>query len=344
MKARDLYIDRVLGLQKLPSSIYYDIAMDALRYPNKDVQSWEHFGDYVKHCYRCWGVPAGITTGRLEYYKETLAKRKQWHGVVLYLADNKIHILEGHHRLGLYLAENEDAEMPRSPTIPRQPWVVTLENPRNLEELEACAKKIYGFEKLYHKIPGYFHGWQCERPRDSRNLIIERECGPSDIRFLDLGCDTGWFDFEMYSPKRFFVGVDNNPHAIETANRLSFIFDKPVYFIQSDILDFLRDRKKYGYASHFDVTLFLSVFHHIYRKDPSRAAEILNLISTISKSMFFDSVESTDNTSNAFPPSLKEKLTTEFLKDFVLKNTSFIDYELLERDGFLQRHLFHFWG
>lgn len=344
IKLKDLYVDRVLGLQKLSDSVYCDIAKDALQHPDEDVQSWEHFNDYVKHSHRCWGVPIGITIERLRYYTENLVKKQSMRSIMLYMVDNKVHIIEGHHRLGLQLAKNENAEIAYPDVLLNRPWVIDLDEPRNLEKLELCAKKIYGFEKLYHRIPvSGFSGWQYERPYDNRVNTIKEQCDSSDIRFLDLGCDTGWLDFAMHSSERFFVGVDNNPHAIETANRLSFILDKPVYFIKSDILDFLEDRGQYGYALHFDVTFFLSVFQHIYRENPDKAAKILNLISEASNGMFFDSIEADDNTSSAFPPDLKEKFTMEFLRKFVFDNTDFTAYRLLRRDNFLRRHLFYFY-
>jgi len=344
IKSENLYIDRVLGIQRLSSSVYYDIAVDALQHPDKDVQSWKHFNDYVRHCYRCWGMSEKRAIERLNYYRENLVKKGYKGRVMFYSADDKIHILEGHHRLGLRLAGGKRDDIAYSLDSLDRPWIVILEDPRSLEKLVICAEQIYGLKKLYHKVPvNCFDGWRHERPYDNRLQAIKQECKPSDIRFLDLGCDTGWLDFGMHSPERFFVGVDNSPHAIEMANRLSFILDKPVYFIESDILDFLEHRGKYYFTNYFDVTFFLSAFQHIYRKSPEKAAMILRLISQASKSMFFDSVESTDSTSSAFPSNLKQKFTAEFLRDFVLKNTNFTGCKLLRRDNFLHRHLFYFY-
>jgi SAM-dependent methyltransferase len=82
---------------------------------------------------------------------------------------------------------------------------------------------------------------------------------------LDIGCNIGLFTFLLQSIGLQATGVDNSAHvkvkkftdrnSIEVANALKAIYGMNPTFVDGDYLDFLSGKS-------FDVTLYLSVWHH----------------------------------------------------------------------------------
>lgn len=85
---------------------------------------------------------------------------------------------------------------------------------------------------------------------------------PEDLngwRALDIGCNAGFYSFELAQRGAQVTGIDVNPHYLEQAHwaRARYGLEKKVTFRLMQVYDLARDSEQY------DLVLFMGVFYHL---------------------------------------------------------------------------------
>jgi len=124
------------------------------------------------------------------------------------------------------------------------------------------------------------------RLSSERLKLIKDSLPKENCSFLDIGCNQGYFLFELAENSNFCLGIDSGRNEIMYANSLKSIHKiKNVIFenreiSKDDLIAFPR----------FDVIIFLSVFHHLVKNNNRVYAEefMENLSFINSKYLFFE--------------------------------------------------------
>jgi len=102
---------------------------------------------------------------------------------------------------------------------------------------------------------------------------------------LDLGCNVGYFCFELAKRGAKVTGIEERPDLIVIARKVNEIYDLDIKFIlatlSSDSISDLDQR--------YDVVIYLSLHHHIIKTQGlEESRKILNNLSRIGQTMFFE--------------------------------------------------------
>jgi hypothetical protein len=121
---------------------------------------------------------------------------------------------------------------------------------------------------------------------------IDRELGELTGSSLDIGCNLGFFTFQMARRGFFSLGVEESAMLCHVCN-----LTKEVSGFENAL--FMRATVDESFCQRLptvDVTLFLSVFHHIVRKSGMDAASRLmaELMQRTRKILFFETGQSNE--------------------------------------------------
>lgn len=132
---------------------------------------------------------------------------------------------------------------------------------------------------------------------------IERELGDLEGSSLDIGCNVGFFTFQMERKGFFVIGVEGERLPYHVCNLVKEIgeFNNAVFVRAVVDQDFCTK------LPIVDVTIFLSVFHHIVRRWGMGVSTALlrELMRRTTKVLFFETGQSNEtNTSwaSCLPP------------------------------------------
>jgi len=158
-----------------------------------------------------------------------------------------------------------------------------------------------------------FSGRECQSRFDDIN-----KCLPSSaLSALDIGCNEGYFIFRMAERGGFCHGIDMGRNEIMVADGLAKINKiNNVSFSNAKI-----DLEYINGLPHYDVIIFMSVFHHIARHEGLKYAEkfMLSLSSINIKYLIFETGQPNElnttwaNDLNFMLPDI-ESWITEMLK------------------------------
>ena len=146
---------------------------------------------------------------------------------------------------------------------------------------------------------------------------IEQELGFFDGSALDIGCNTGFFTFQMVRKGFLCIGIESE--------RLPYYFCNLVKDVgEFDNAMFLRGlfgEELCGKLPTVDVTICLSVFHHMVRRFGAEAAErlMIQLMQKTRRVIFFETGQSNETTTSwakylpPMKPNPKEWIESYFL-------------------------------
>jgi len=154
-----------------------------------------------------------------------------------------------------------------------------------------------GMIDIYQPIPwfGVQTAKRCEGTL-KRWEAINNELGFTEGSVLDIGCDLGFFTFQMVRRGFFCIGIETSalPHHICNLIKEIGEFENAV-FLKANV-----DGQFCKKLPTVDVTIFLSVFHHIVRQFGIETATHLvqELMGKTKKVLFFETGQSNEtNTS-----------------------------------------------
>lgn len=133
------------------------------------------------------------------------------------------------------------------------------------EEMVAWAATLPWYQS--HDLPGDVKIKGCFDTEKQKWLLPDDLTGK---RFLDLGCNSGFFVFEAEKRGAEAYGLDKQKNQLEKANVLRKYLGSHAHFSDGDIA------KLYGwphYALGFHVVLLTSVFHHL--RKPRQALKMV---------------------------------------------------------------------
>ena len=331
----------------LSQTPYFSIYRDKLKNPQSSFQKLDSFPNYCFFKYKIHNIadPKALEDNlNIKWTKYKNKLESPCKGMI-YEKCGKFYILDGHHRMGLALARGQ--KNIQSVVIKKEidylKWqnLIELDYPdfnftdQDWKNFYDDAFKIYGMKKLYHYIPlDYFKDWSLER-KVYRRKIIKQIC-LNQARILDLGCNIGGMDFDIFDNNRI-VGVDNNPQNIKVARKLTFIFDKPIIFFHRDILDFLEN-PGHEMFKHFDLIICTSILHHVRRDSEERFRKILSLLKKRGSKLLFDFAEKGEKT--IFPQEFR--LSPEEIQDTIFRFSGYQKSTIVDLDPQFGRHLFLF--
>lgn len=192
--------------------------------------------------------------------------------------DGSIHVNNGHHRVSML----------KHLTNPQR--ITVKVNRRYLKWLilKIITYILYREKRLYQPIPQPdFVDWRVMHPcTDRLGEILGFIDEVQNKRVLDVGSCTGWFSCALASLGARVVGIERTGKRVWIARKIAAykgLKDNPV-FIKGTFEDYLKRRPCYI----FDVTLFLSLFHHYLRREIDEAWAVADLLSRHSKVMFLD--------------------------------------------------------
>ncbi len=127
-------------------------------------------------------------------------------------------------------------------------------------ELES---RIRGLEPWFHDLD--LHGVQTapDHPLGPflRNLwMVVQAAFPDRLdgkTVLDIGCNAGFYSFQLHERGAVVTGIDHDPHYLEQARFAAEVLEADVEFRQMDVYDV----EKLG--RNFDYVLFMGVFYHL---------------------------------------------------------------------------------
>lgn len=118
------------------------------------------------------------------------------------------------------------------------PWFHNLHLPNGLQTAPQHFLGDFPFmkwERLKPYIPEDLTGW----------------------RVLDIGCNAGFYSFELAKRGGQVTGIDVDPHYLEQARWAAAQFNLPVEFKQMQVYDLAHTDEPY------DLVLFMGVFYHL---------------------------------------------------------------------------------
>jgi hypothetical protein len=157
-----------------------------------------------------------------------------------------------------------------------------------------------GLIDIYQPLPWFgIKGTQRHVSSLKRWEAIQRELGSiggSGGSALDIGCNLGFFSFQLARNGFFCLGIEANRFLYHLCN-----LEKEVGKFQNAVfMEGFLDEKLCRKLPIVDVTLFLSVFHHLVRESGIEAATrvVVSLMKNTRKIMFFETGQSNEtNTS-----------------------------------------------
>lgn len=194
------------------------------------------------------------------------------------------------------------------------PWSLL----RTLHRLELRTLLGLGLAEAYQPLPA------LDRAADHRDestlarwRAIEQELGDFRGSALDIGCNLGFFTLALAERGCLAVGVENERLVHRVCQLQAAILDRSEATFIRGLLDLRLCRN----LPRFDVTLFLSVFHHIVREQGLEpATEIARLLlDKTTKVLFFETGQSNETESSwahclpAMEPDPRSWITEFFL-------------------------------
>ncbi len=103
-----------------------------------------------------------------------------------------------------------------------------------------------------------YRKWKVSRPGVGRLDLIRIFLGPVHRRLsvLDIGCNTGFYDFHLYRQGFEVIGIDFEPSHLAIAKALRSVYSADVAFELCGLREFDTRRK-------YDIVLALTVFWHM---------------------------------------------------------------------------------
>jgi len=162
-----------------------------------------------------------------------------------------------------------------------------------------------GIKRLYQPIEHpFFSDWEVtQQCSDRLNIILQYLGDVVGLRILDIGFFYGYFSHRLAQKGAVVVGLELSPKKVEIAKALSSCFGLPPWnpaFVHASYQEYLQ-----RYDERFDVTLFLSQFHH-------------NLLSEHTNILFLDMNE-----------SMAREVIPDWSCNLILRNTTFKDFKAL---------------
>ncbi len=119
---------------------------------------------------------------------------------------------------------------------------------------------------------------------------IERELGNFNGSALDIGCNTGFFTFQLAQRGSLCIGIETAGMSFWLCNRIR----EATGLDRAGFLRFKLDADSVALLPRVDVTIFLSVFHHMVRDYGFPQAEriVEQLLARTNRVMFFETGQS----------------------------------------------------
>lgn len=142
-------------------------------------------------------------------------------------------------------------------------------------EAETWLRKA---KKTYQPVYGYMNKISAERVKGFetiRDTIIDHVGDVKGKRFLDIGCNTGYFCLELAYKGALTVGVDRNTHRIQVAklqteNYYDVDLSRRTQFICGNIMN--MELKK----NSFDYVILLNTIHHLFLQNEQETWGLFN--------------------------------------------------------------------
>jgi len=143
-----------------------------------------------------------------------------------------------------------------------------------------------GIVDLYQPLPwaGIENGPRCAGTME-RWAAINQELGSSSGSAMDIGCNLGYFTFQMARRDFFCLGIEKDSLLYHLCNLTKEIYG----FEQAVFMKMMVDESSSQKLPSADVTLFLSVLHHvIWRSGMAAATRLLTgILSKTRRVLFF---------------------------------------------------------
>ncbi len=103
-----------------------------------------------------------------------------------------------------------------------------------------------------------YRNWKVSRPGVKRLDLMRTFLGPVHRRLsvLDIGCNTGFYDFHLYRQGFEVTGIDFNPKHLAIAQAQRSMYSAEVAFELCGLLEFQPGRR-------YDIVLAMTVFWHM---------------------------------------------------------------------------------
>lgn len=169
-------------------------------------------------------------------------------------------------------------------------------------------------ENYYFKNSKQFNFRDC---KNRLNVIKKNINLKSNI--LDIGCNNGFFLFNLLDKDSIGLGIDSDRNSIIISNSISLLKSKK----NISFLNLYINSKNMNNIPYYDTILFMSVFHHLaYNLGKDESLKILKLICQKTKeNMIFDTGQINEGNfkwtkANSFIGNDYEK----YFKNFFLNN------------------------
>ena len=169
-------------------------------------------------------------------------------------------------------------------------------------------------ENYYFKNSSYNNTRDCKK---RLNVIKKNINLKSNI--LDIGCNNGYFLFNLIDKDSIGLGIDSDRNSIIISNSICLLKNKK----NISFLNFYINSKNIHNIPAYETILFMSVFHHlVYNLGREESLKILKLIcQKTNQNLIFDTGQINEGNfkwtkSNSFIGNDYEK----FFKDFFFKN------------------------
>jgi len=157
-------------------------------------------------------------------------------------------------------------------------------------------------------------------------------------RILDIGCNVGFFCFELAKRGAKVLGVDSDSRAITIANMVNDCFSMGVDFQTKKISGELLQNSQI----HFDVVLFLNIFHWYVRNNQQEEGyRLVQAVSEMTDAMFFETGQhGPDGWQSRIPPM--EPSPEIWIREDILSHSAFNACQVLGQAEDRGRVLFKF--
>ena len=170
-----------------------------------------------------------------------------------------------------------------------------LRNVRRLyQKAQLYALIRMGIIDVYQPIPG-FDKFIAQRHQGTveRWSAIQHELGTLAGSAIDIGCNTGFFTFQMARKGFLCMGIESEALPYYVCNLAKEVggFDNAV-FMRAIFNEDLAEK-----LPTVDVTIYLSVFHHMVRRFGEEVAtrSLMQLMRKTRRVMFFETGQSDEN-------------------------------------------------
>lgn len=175
----------------------------------------------------------------------------------------------------------------------------------------ACARLAHatGMLKLYQPIPDLNLAMDSLRPRLQMRLnSIRDQLPPGTHDGLDIGCNIGYYAFELAKDGHRIMGVEGGPanFAILSAARRKLQVSRIVP------VQWTLTPENIGLLPQVDFTIFMSVFHHwCLAYGAETALEMLSVIISRTRNVLFFESAQYDETSDRYKDILPDRGTSD---------------------------------